>query len=614
MKKITASLLCAILIVASFSSCRKLSEKQNENNIDTVLGEDSSKVAQNNEYTFIETSSDAFTDRDGKSEYDKNNSIMIELNGNSATASDESVKISGRTVTISADKTHVISGQLDDGMIIVDAPETAKLQLVFDTVTITSKTSAALYIKEADKVFVTLVGESTLENSGSFDPIDENNIDGAIFSKQDLTFNGTGTLNVNSPSGHGIVGKDDVVFTEGVYNISASSHAIDVNDSMRSKNAVFTMISGKDGIHVENTEDATKGFVYIESGVFNIDCQGDGISSSSYMQIENGSIDILSGGGYQNGTKASSGNWGNFGGGFGGGMFGGGGKPGGDKRPGGRSAEQASSASVADESSTSMKGLKSDGDLLIESGVFTIDSADDAVHSNTSATINGGTFEIASGDDAFHAEENLTISNGIINITNSYEGLEALHVTVSGGNVTLKSSDDGINAAGGTDRSGGGGRDQMFGGGFGGFGGNSNGSITISGGTLYINASGDGIDANGTLEITGGHTTVCGPTSGDTAVLDYDKTATIAGGTFLGTGSSMMAQSISSSTQGVIALSVGNQSAGSEIKISDEKGNIILSYSPALSYQIFIFSSPELVSGESYDISVGSAQGNFEAE
>lgn len=109
-------------------------------------------------------------------------------------------------------------------MIIVNAPDTAKLQLVFDGADITSATSAALYILEADKVFVTLVGENSLANGGSFEAIDENNIDGAVFSKQDLTFNGSGTLTVTSPAGHGIVGKDDLVFTGGTYIITSASH------------------------------------------------------------------------------------------------------------------------------------------------------------------------------------------------------------------------------------------------------------------------------------------------------------------------------------------------------------------------------------------------------
>ena len=120
-----------------------------------------------------------------------------------------------------------------------------------------------------------------------------------------------------------------------------------------------------------------------------------------------------------------------------------------------------------------------------------------------------------------------------------------------------------------------------------------------------MNASGDGIDANGTLTIIGGHTTVCGPTSGDTSVLDYDISATITGGTFVGTGSSMMAQSFSESTQGVIAISTGNQQAGTTIKITDQNGNVLLEEAPILPYQIFVYSCPELVSGQSYTVFIG---------
>ena len=145
--------------------------------------------------------------------------------------------------------------------------------------------------------------------------------------------------------------------------------------------------------------------------------------------------------------------------------------------------------------------------------------------------------------------------------------------------IKLVASDDGLNAAGGTDSSGTiGGRDGMFGGGGksgmgGGFGGMSsgNGSIVISGGNLYINSSGDGLDANGTLEITGGYTVVVGPTQGDTATLDYDKSGIITGGTFIGTGASGMAQTFSDSKQGVIAVSVGNQAAGTQIILKDKK-------------------------------------------
>ena len=135
----------------------------------------------------IDVSGDKFTDRDSKSEYDELGSIKVHLNGTGATANHSSVKISGSTITLTSAETTIISGTLDDGMIIVDAAESSKMQIVLNGVTISSKTSAALYIKEADKVFVTLEDENTLENGGEFKSIDETNIDAAVFSKQDIT-------------------------------------------------------------------------------------------------------------------------------------------------------------------------------------------------------------------------------------------------------------------------------------------------------------------------------------------------------------------------------------------------------------------------------------------
>ncbi len=613
MRKIIAILLCFLFVVTMLAGCGKSDNKDNDNSnnpLNEITGssENSGSGGPQDEVDFSATDTDQFTDRDSKTDYDESKAVKIELSGNSAKASDNSVKISGSTVTVTKDATHFISGTLNDGMIIVNAPDTAKLQLVFKSVSITSKTSAALYIKEADKVFVTLLGENILENGGEFKAIDDSNIDAAVFSKQDVTFNGGGSLDVNSSAGHGIVGKDDIKFTSGSYNIASSEHAIQANDSVRVKNATITTDAGKDGIHSENNDDNTKGYVYIESGTLKIESEGDGISAGNYLQVKSGTIDILAGGGWENGTKESSGGWGGFGGGFGGG-----GRPGGGGgRPGGRSLDGMAYTTTATNSDTSssMKGLKAENSLLIEGGNITVDSADDAIHSNISVSIKGGTFNISSGDDAIHAEESLTVSNGKITITESYEGLEALNVKVSGGNIKLKATDDGINAAGGTDSSGMGGRDNRFGGG--GFGGNSNGSIVISGGTLYIRSSGDAMDANGTLEITGGHTTTTGPTSGDTTVLDYDKTGTISGGTFIGTGSSMMAQSIAGNGQGVIAFS-SSQSAGTKIVVKDKTGNTILSHEPELEYAIVIISSPDIRQGEIYTVTVGSQSGQFEA-
>lgn len=644
MKKAVSAALCLCVLLASLAGCGKArsGEAQSSAAQNSAAASETAAAAVDTAVTDAEM----FTDRDSRTEYDPDKTVKIELNGSSAQTSGEGVQISGSTITVTEEGVYLVTGALEDGMLMVDAPDTAKLQLVFDSADITSSTSAPLYIKEADKVFVTLVGENFLSNGGGFTAVDENNIDGAVFSKQDLTFNGSGSLTVTSPAGHGIVCKDDLVFTGGSYNIAAASHAIDANDSVRIKDAAITAQAGKDGIHAENSDDSEKGFVYIASGSLQIESEGDGISAGAYLYAADGTVEILAGGGYENGTKQASEAWGAFGRGGGGprrdgtadgttgatpserptgempgGGRSGGGRPGGEMptgempeggRPGNATTGATSVASkmsvmdtsgtVAEDSSTSMKGLKASGSLLIEGGTFTIDAADDGIHSNTSVTIHGGSFEIASGDDGVHAEDTLTVTAGTIHITHSYEGLEALHLSLEGGEIDLAATDDGLNAAGGADQSGLGGRDGMFGGPMRG---GSEGSIIISGGTISINASGDGIDANGTLEITGGYTTVTGPTQGDTSTLDYDVSGAISGGIFIGTGASSMAQTFTDSAQGVISVNAGRQSAGTEIILTDDAGTVILTHAPALEYEIVILSAPTVKSGESYTLSVG---------
>lgn len=139
-------------------------------------------------------------------------------------------------------------------------------------------------------------------------------------------------------------------------------------------------------------------------------------------------------------------------------------------------------------------------------------------------------------------------------------------------------------------------------------------SIVISDGSVHITASGDGIDANGTLEITGGTVWVSGPTYGDTAVLDFDRSGTISGGAFIGTGSASMAQALSSSTQGVVSVQVGSQSAGTALSLTDSSGSETLSCTPALEYEIVILSSPAIRSGERCNLHIGSTQQTVTAE
>lgn len=566
---------------------------------------------------------DIFTERDFETEYDENAAAVIELLGDSAACTSDAVKISGSSITISDEGTYVLRGCLQ-GTIIVNADKTDKTQLVLDGVSIESADSAAIYALQADKVFVTTAEgtENSLANGGSFVNAEENNVDAVIFSKTDLTLNGSGTLTVTSPAGHGVVSKDSLKLTGGVYNISCAAHALDGKDEVSISDGSFLLSSGKDGIHAENDEDTGLGSVYIGGGSFDITAEGDGISAAGSLRIDGGVFGIVAGGGSENGEKVSSDSWGSFMGGGHGNMPGAapGGMPGGMSPPSGglsvpgETPPAAGFEADAEDESTSMKGVKADGSIVITSGEFVINSADDAVHSNVSVSISGGSFELATGDDGVHAEQTLTVTDGLINITESYEGLEALDVLITGGDICITASDDGINAAGGTDASGAGGRDGMFVGPMGGSSSSSDGSIVITGGTINVTATGDGLDANGCIEMSGGYVTVCGPTQGDTATLDYDSTALITGGTFIGTGASGMAQSFSDAAQGLIAVSVGNQAAGALIEVHDSAGELLLSYEPPLPYAVFIYSCPELVSGREYTLNVGSSSGSVTAQ
>jgi len=599
MKKSIFALL--IVFVLLFSGCSQYNSEKSAN--DQQQNADDFKISDNN---LTDDFSELFSARDFEIGYDESTSTVIKLNGNTATCNSDAVKISGNTVTITDEGTYILSGTLNDGMIIVNSEKTDKIQLVLNNVSINSETSAPIYVKKSDKVFVTLAPNSvnTLSNGGTFTAIDESNIDAVIFSKEDLTLNGSGTLTIASPAGHGIVSKDELKLTSGTYEISSASHGLEGKDNVCIANAKINITSGKDGIHAENTDDTSLGFVYIQSGTFNISSESDGISASSQMQIDGGSFNIVAGGGSANAEKKISDLRGDFMG-------------GGRRGPGSKSGNSADDdeSSNTETNSVSSKGIKAAGNLTINGDSFTIDAADDAIHSNASIIVGGGTFEIATGDDAFHAGETLSIFSGTINITESYEGMEAFHVEISGGDITLYASDDGINAAGGTDQSGFGGMrgNDKFGGGRGGSS-SSNGSIVISGGKLYINAGGDGIDANGTLTISDGYTVVCGPTRGDTATLDYDVSGVITGGTFIGTGASGMAQTFSDSEQGVIAVRVGNQPAGTAITLKDSDGNTVIPlYAPELDFEIVILSSPDIVKGETYFITVGQTTSEFTA-
>lgn len=538
--------------------------------------------------TATKSSSEMFSDRDWDDSYDPDSPTII-FDGDTITTTSDTVMVDGSTATISQEGTYILSGTLTDGTLLIDAPDTAKIQLVLDGVDLYSESYAPIYIREADKVFITLApdSENTLSNSGTYTQQDDHNVDAPLFCRSDLTLNGTGSLTVISPGGHGIVCKDELAITGGTYAITAASHGLSANDGVCIGAGSFTITSGKDGIQSQHDEDTSLGYVYLEAGTYTFTCDGDGISASSWLTVVDGTFSLTCGGGSANGETHTESSMGMGGPGF----------------------QSSNTQDTTTEDTPSCKGLKAGTTLTLEGGTFTIDSADDAIHSNSDVTVQAGTYQLNTGDDGIHADNALTIQNGDISIPQCYEGLEGLTVTVAGGRIALVADDDGLNAAGGQDQSGFGGpgsfgQDQ--------FSTSSSSAITISGGVLYVQAAGDGLDSNGSLTVSGGEVYVCCTSSGADSALDCDGEAVITGGTLVATGPSQMAQNFgSSSTQGSALLTLGNQQANSTIILTDEAGETLLTWEIPASYSSVVVSCPQMTVGSSYTLTAGDSTTTF---
>ncbi len=227
----------------------------------------------------------------------------ISLANNGSTSASENVTIDGNIITILAEGSYLLEGSLDEGQIIVDVEDDSdKVQLTLNGVSITNSTSATIYAKEADKVFITLEEgtTNTLTSTIVEDESAETNVDAVIFAKTDLTVNGGGNLVITGINGNGITSKDDLVVTGGDLEITVDKHGLEANNSIRIANGDFNITSGKDGFHSEHDEDTALGYIYILNGTFTIDAQGDGFDSSSYVEIVDGNFDITTGGGSVN--------------------------------------------------------------------------------------------------------------------------------------------------------------------------------------------------------------------------------------------------------------------------------------------------------------------------
>lgn len=473
---------------------------------------------------------------------DEANQVRITLKQDGSESSGGGVSIADNTVTISRSGTYLVSGTLENGKLRVDAGEKDTVILLLDGVNITNPSDAAIDIKS--------VGHTSIQiKEGT-----ENQLQSGTKAMKDK--------------------EEDSTEQE------AKGAAIDANGDLSIAGTGSLQILGciNDGIMSKKT-------VLIENGKLTIESKGDAVQADTMLKISGGDFSVLTGKGSSEASFSSDNGWGS----------------------------PDSGWDMSEESEASTKGFKSGTQMWISGGTFTVDSYDDSFHSNGSIAISGGTFSIASGDDGIHADTDLKISGGKIQITKSYEGLESNQITIEDGEIGIAAADDGMNANGGSQNSRGGGpgkpreqtapeatdsaADQMP-------------NLKISGGTISVNADGDGLDSNGNLMVEGGLITVNGPVSDGNGALDVGSenggTCTISGGTILALGSSGMAETFGEDSKQCSFL-YNLESAyekGAEIIISNEDGKELFRYTAVKAGSSVVFSSPELVKGENYILSV----------
>ena len=539
--------------------------------------------------------------------------------------------INGTTLTITQSGTYVLSGSCSEGSIEV-AKGLSDVTLELDGLSLASSSTAPIVVKKGsaaeihlvDGTSSTLIDNENPANETSSDTTVAEAFEGACVkvksggsvtfcgggnltcvanakngikggSTAALTFNQTGTIRVSgSYSGYatsagavnnGIASDGSIVFNQGTFDIDAANDGIKSAPDATDETAGTTV----------DTESA--GTITINGGTFDIDVNGDGIQADTALTINNGDFNIKTMNGYStSGTKyKTNGN--------------------------------TNASYTFDPDTMSCKGLKASGDraeevgtsptLTITGGNFALDTADDAIHSDAYAVVTGGSFAISSGDDGMHADTSLilgTEGSGLerdpdVTISYSYEGLEGGTVYMYSGRFYVMASDDGVNAAGGSDSSGsepgGGGFNPGGGGPGGGLGGGmfphsvstqatSDYNIYIQGGELYVNCSGDGLDSNGGLYLTGGMQQVYSQSSGDNSAIDADGTISIAGATIFTAGANPAMDPVQSSWFGSgqkYATRSGSVSANTTVNAT-VNGSVAFSTSLPKACAYLMYSAP----------------------
>ena len=554
-----------------------------------------------------------YSKRDLDASYDALSATVITLSGDSTSVQGAGAQASAAGVVISSAGTYIVSGELTDGQLLVDAGDDDKVQLVLAGATIHNEDGAAIYVRNADKCFVTLDAgtENNLSDGSSYALEDDSDEPYAtLFSRCDLTLNGSGTLNVTSAYRHAVCSKDDLVVVSGTYNISAVEDGLRGHDSVKVRDGVFTIQAGGDGIKSNKDDDPTKGFVSIDGGAFDIQAGDDAVQGKTLVRLAGGSLTVAA----------------------------------------------------------NDDAFHSDLEMHLLGASIEASAGDDAFHAETKLTVDGGTVNVTSCYEGYEAEK-IYVNGGDTHIVASDDGVNASAADLSddadadtvssmlpnggtpgapgqggqapdsaaqqdgrapgaagvqqdgrapgaagaqqGGSAPEPPAGDNAGGAGGATDPRQQGGDPAAGGGVGQA--DSSCLIQINGGYVVVDSVGDAIDSNGNVEVTGGVLLVSGPTSDGNGAFDYDGSATVSGGTVLMVGSTGMAQSFTGGTQAFTLTSASGE-AGQSVCVVDGSGNVVASFTATKRFGMVLTSSPAFAEGGEYTLVIGGEIANANAD
>ncbi len=450
-------------------------------------------------------------------------------------------EITSENLEISESGEYFVTGTLEEKIEITADAENVVLYLVNATLSCTKKV-----IDCSTNLTIILIGDNSITNSNTSGS-------NAIDCVGDLIIAGSGSL-----------------------SISSTKNAIKAN-SISIFNATIEITAEKDGLHaeVDAYDDAESqptptysdgGFVYLNGATVTIVSADDGIQADTFVYITESTVTITAGGGApETVTETSSDN------------------------ASGKGIKAGQIDWGKNEEDLEWSGYL----LVINSGEITINSNDDALHSNGELLIYGGTINLSSGDDAIHSDNLLQIFGGEISITKCYEGIESAKVEIAGGTIDIQSYEDGINAADGTTT-----QVNVS---------NSNCHIIITGGYISVDcigSEGDGIDSNGSILISGGQLYISGSSNSADSALDADGGILVNGGYVFAVGALGMVETPATNSEQYCVSFAKNSSisAGTTLYLCDESGNIIMYFTTQRSCQSIIISCPEFEKGKTYSL------------